>query len=61
MNNYTCDCVTGYTGRHCETNPDDCASNLCFNGGTCMVNKRSSFVLSRGNLVIYTIHMYRTK
>ena len=39
VNNYTCNCLTGYVGRHCETNPDDCASNPCFNGGTCMVNE----------------------
>ncbi|XP_060581989.1 fibropellin-1-like [Ruditapes philippinarum] len=32
-----CDCAdNGYTGELCETNIDDCATNPCNNGGTCV-------------------------
>ena len=31
---YTCQCMTGYTGVHCETDVDECTSNPCLNG-TC--------------------------
>nr|XP_022314607.1 neurogenic locus notch homolog protein 1-like [Crassostrea virginica] len=30
-----CKCRSGYTGKDCETNIDDCASNPCLYGGTC--------------------------
>ncbi|KXJ18052.1 Fibropellin-1 [Exaiptasia diaphana] len=29
---FTCDCPSGYTGDHCETDIDDCAKNPCQNG-----------------------------
>ena len=34
-NNYTCNCVAGYTGFDCEINIDDCAPAPCLNGGLC--------------------------
>ena len=34
-NNYTCNCVPGYTGFDCETNIDDCAPAPCLNDGMC--------------------------
>ena len=32
---YRCNCEAGWTGRHCQTNIDDCAARPCQNGGTC--------------------------
>jgi hypothetical protein len=32
---YTCECLLGFAGRHCEENLDDCEPNPCKNGGTC--------------------------
>jgi hypothetical protein len=36
LHRYSCDCVPGFTGQHCETNINECASNPCANGGVCM-------------------------
>ncbi|KAJ8319082.1 hypothetical protein KUTeg_004173 [Tegillarca granosa] len=30
-----CNCLSGYTGKDCEINIDDCAQNPCFHGGKC--------------------------
>jgi len=30
-----CDCSSGYTGKNCSENVDDCASHICQNGATC--------------------------
>ncbi|KAL9952639.1 hypothetical protein ACROYT_G039917 [Oculina patagonica] len=35
-NEYHCDCVSGYTGRLCETDINECSSNPCLNGATCV-------------------------
>ena len=32
LNGYNCSCVIGFTGLHCETNIDDCASEPCAEG-----------------------------
>ena len=34
-NDYTCECVAGFTGKNCSTNIDECSPNPCLNGGTC--------------------------
>lgn len=32
---YECRCLAGFSGEHCETNDDDCASQPCLHGGIC--------------------------
>lgn len=32
---FTCSCLAGFTGRRCQINVDECASQPCQNGGTC--------------------------
>ncbi|XP_061680966.1 rootletin isoform X3 [Syngnathoides biaculeatus] len=32
---FTCSCLSGFTGRRCHINVDECASFPCQNGGTC--------------------------
>lgn len=32
---YSCFCIDGYTGHHCQTNWDECWSMPCKNGGQC--------------------------
>ncbi|XP_053391949.1 fibropellin-3-like, partial [Mercenaria mercenaria] len=36
VDDYTCNCITGYTGKRCETNINDCSPDPCLNGGTCI-------------------------
>lgn len=33
---YLCDCLEGFTGSNCQTNPDDCVDNTCQNGAECV-------------------------
>lgn len=35
-NGFTCQCITGFTGSNCQTNIDECQSQPCNNGGTCI-------------------------
>ncbi|GFO45668.1 neurogenic locus notch homolog protein 1 [Plakobranchus ocellatus] len=36
---YVCLCPFYFTGKNCETAINQCAFNLCFNGGTCVFNE----------------------
>ncbi|XP_053221313.1 lactadherin isoform X1 [Podarcis raffonei] len=33
---YLCKCPSGYEGKHCENNMNECSSQPCKNGGTCL-------------------------
>ena len=33
---YSCECPSGFEGRHCELNVDDCSESPCQNGGLCI-------------------------
>lgn len=35
VNDFECFCATGYTGRMCTEQINECASNPCLNGGSC--------------------------
>ena len=43
VSSFSCSCVEGYEGDHCETNTNDCDPNPCENGGICQV---STLILS---------------
>ena len=35
VNDFSCDCLPGYTGSLCEYDVDECASSPCTNNGSC--------------------------
>lgn len=37
INDFHCACDSGWTGKTCASNIDDCMPNPCYNGGTCKV------------------------
>jgi hypothetical protein len=43
VNSFSCSCVAGYEGDHCETNTNECDPNPCENGGSCHVNIATLF------------------
>lgn len=38
---YTCHCPYGYTGKHCDSYVDWCATEPCMNGAECRQKKNS--------------------
>ena len=45
MGDYTCICVPGFTGKHCEQEIKShplCINNPCLNGGSCQVNQEGT-------------------
>lgn len=40
INRFSCLCPTGFTGRFCTINLDDCSSRPCLNGGRCLDRAR---------------------
>ena len=37
IGDYSCSCETGWSGRNCDDNINDCTPTSCMNGGTCNV------------------------
>lgn len=33
---YRCECLSGWTGKNCSENIDDCRSHTCLNGAQCV-------------------------
>ena len=42
---YTCQCALGFAGPNCSININDCGSNPCQNGATCVVSYRVELYL----------------
>ncbi|XP_052061715.1 sushi, nidogen and EGF-like domain-containing protein 1 [Mytilus californianus] len=42
LSTWRCNCVSGFTGIHCETDIDECQSSPCMNGATCR-DKHNSY------------------
>ena len=38
LNGFSCNCVPGYAGVHCEEDVNECASSPCRNKATCIVS-----------------------
>lgn len=38
VNDYTCSCTLGYTGKNCSVRSDACGERPCQNGGTCFTH-----------------------
>jgi hypothetical protein len=36
VNSFSCSCFTGFSGPFCQTNINECDSNPCQNGATCV-------------------------
>ncbi|XP_045188010.2 fibropellin-3-like [Mercenaria mercenaria] len=42
VNQYTCNCASGWRGKNCERDVNECRSNPCQNGSTC-INEQNDF------------------
>jgi hypothetical protein len=42
VDDYLCDCQPGWTGRNCDADIDECASDPCLNNATC-TNELNAF------------------
>lgn len=50
INDYTCVCPTGYTGKRCEENINDCLSTQCGNG--MLKSKPKTYVIKSISIVV---------
>lgn len=48
--NYLCSCKPGYTGKNCEIEIDECASEPCMNGGRYINHIMEAFLFFFSNL-----------
>lgn len=65
VNDYMCECPSGYIGKRCEIEPNYCVNVTCLNGGSC-VPLHSSYVCDcldgysgmSLEVVFYSLHIH---
>ena len=56
--NYSCQCTSGYTGRNCTEDINECDSNPCKNGGTCTVRKLMQHIDNYHRMMIIIVFIF---
>lgn len=63
INGYSCQCILGYTGRHCETNIDECQEVECLVSHLAeSLQKQTSLSLNlfmRFSLIAYSLFSFK--
>ena len=54
---YTCTCPSGYNGLNCQNDIDECASDPCSNGGSCMVRKTIFHITIKDTYLLFYSRM----
>ena len=54
IGDYSCSCETGWSGRNCDDNINDCTPTSCMNGGTCNVRGEKMSELRSFFIIMHT-------